>query len=94
METKESKIFRLAEIIARSLREELSETERMMLEEWLAQDERHRTLYDSFGQEKTLAEQLQLHQHIDWEGDCRQKDYCHLKASLSIRVSSRSASVI
>ena len=71
METKESKIFRLAEIIARSLREELSATERMMLEEWLAQDERHRTLYDSFGQEKTLAEQLQLHQHIDWEGDCR-----------------------
>ncbi len=35
METKESRIFRLAEIITRSLREELPAPERAMLEEWL-----------------------------------------------------------
>ena len=58
METKESRIFRLAEIITRSLREELPAPERAMLEEWLAQDERHQTLYDSFGQDEVLAEQV------------------------------------
>ncbi len=71
METKESRIFRLAEIITRSLREELPAPERAMLEEWLAQDERHQTLYDSFGQDEVLAEQVRLHRSIDWQGDCR-----------------------
>ena len=41
METKEIEIFRLSEIIARSMREELSDDERRVLDEWLAQDERH-----------------------------------------------------
>ena len=39
METKEIEIFRLSEIIARSMREELSDDERRVLDEWLAQDE-------------------------------------------------------
>ncbi len=49
METKEIEIFRLSEIIARSMREELSDDERRVLDEWLAQDERHRTMYAAFG---------------------------------------------
>ena len=48
METKEIEIFRLSEIIARSMREELSDDERRVLDEWLAQDERHRTMYAAF----------------------------------------------
>ena len=52
METKEIEIFRLSEIIARSMREELSDDERRVLDEWLAQDERHRTMYAAFGREE------------------------------------------
>ena len=58
METKEIEIFRLSEIIARSMREELSDDERRVLDEWLAQDERHRTMYAAFGREEVLAEQV------------------------------------
>lgn len=71
METKEIEIFRLSEIIARSMREELSDDERRVLDEWLAQDERHRTMYAAFGREEVLAEQVRLRQTIDWQGDCR-----------------------
>ena len=60
METKEIEIFRLSEIIARSMREELSDDERRVLDEWLAQDERHRTMYAAFGREEVLAEQVRL----------------------------------
>ena len=70
METKEIEIFRLSEIIARSMREELSDDERRVLDEWLAQDERHRTMYAAFGREEVLAEQVRLRQTIDWQGDC------------------------
>lgn len=72
METKEEKIFRLSEIIARSMREELSADERRELEEWLAQDERHRSLYASFQEEESLVKQTAGHQSIDWQQDCRQ----------------------
>ena len=72
METKEEEIFQLAEIIARSLREDISADEQGMLEEWLAQDERHRSLYASFQEEGSLIEQLSCHQGIDWQQDCRQ----------------------
>lgn len=71
METKETEIFRLSEIIARSMREELSDDERRMLDEWLTADERHRTMYAAFGREEVLAEQVRLRQTIDWQGDCR-----------------------
>ena len=64
METKEIEIFRLSEIIARSMREELSDDERRVLDEWLAQDERHRTMYAAFGREEVLAEQVRLRQTI------------------------------
>lgn len=72
METKEKKIFRLAEVIARSMREELPSNEKEELEEWLAQDKRHENLYASFRKDETLIKQTLLHQSIDWQKDCRQ----------------------
>ena len=62
METKEIEIFRLSEIIARSMREELSDDERRVLDEWLAQDERIGRVYAAFGREEVLAEQVRLRQ--------------------------------
>ncbi|MDE7074197.1 MAG: DUF4974 domain-containing protein [Odoribacter sp.] len=72
MDTKEREIFRLAEVIARSMREELSADEKKELEEWLAQNERHRKLYASFQEDETLIKQTLLHQSIDWQKACRQ----------------------
>ena len=72
METKEENIFRLSDIIARSLNTELPADDRRDLEEWLAQDERHRSLYASFQEEETLMKQTAGHQSIDWQQDYRQ----------------------
>lgn len=62
----------MAEVIARSMREELADDEKRELEEWLSQDEHHRDLYASFRKDESLIEQTALHQSIDWQRDCHQ----------------------
>lgn len=71
MAAKEKEIFRLAEIISRSIRGEISGEEQEALERWLAEDEHHRTLYASFQTEKFLETRTLLREELDWRGDCR-----------------------
>lgn len=73
MATKEREIFRLAEIISRSIHGgDISDVEHDVLEKWLAEDENHRALYASFQTEDFFEIRTLLHESIDWHGDCRQ----------------------
>lgn len=68
---KEKKIFRLAEIIGKSFREELSEEERMLLEKWLAVSENNRKQYARYQSETFLQRKRQEYAAIDWQSDYR-----------------------
>lgn len=73
MTTKEREIFRLAEIISRSIHGgDISDEEHDVLEKWLAEDENHRALYASFQTEDFFEIRALLHESVDWQGDCRQ----------------------
>lgn len=84
---KGEKIFRLAEIIAKSFREKLSEEERTLLEKWLAVSENNRKQYTRYRSEAFLQRKRQEHAAIDWQTDYRSFIAKHQlnKQSISLR---------
>ncbi|MCL2560854.1 MAG: DUF4974 domain-containing protein [Rikenellaceae bacterium] len=59
--------FRIAEIIQKSLDGAVSSAERQQLDEWLAADERHRTMYGQMQREGYLDERLAEHAQFSIE---------------------------
>lgn len=65
----EKETLRLAEILVRSFREELTSEERAVLDSWLAEDEHHQILYEQYAGEKFLKEKTDNAMRIDWQYD-------------------------
>lgn len=65
----ERDIFRLARILVRSFREQLTTEEQAELDNWLQEDEAHQQAYKRYADEKFLQEKLNEAQQIDWQQD-------------------------
>ncbi|UIR56262.1 FecR family protein [Sphingobacterium sp. SRCM116780] len=61
----ESKAFIIAEIIKKSLVEELTKEESAVLEDWKNLNHENKKLYDSFKQSQTIKNDLDMLNHID-----------------------------
>lgn len=71
MEKQENDIFKLAGIITRSFKQELSAQEHRELEKWLAESARHKEQYEEFKTIGFLKQKSQERSEIDWQKDCR-----------------------
>ena len=68
---KEKDIFRLADVIARSLEGTLSADEQRELDEWLAVSAANREKYEGFRTAGALERKSAEYQQVDWQGDCK-----------------------
>ena len=68
----EKNTFRLAEIIVRSFRTELTPEEQAVLDAWLSEDKHHEVLYKRYAGEEFLKQKQAEVREMDW-----QKDYLH-----------------
>lgn len=68
---KEKDIFRLADVIARSLEGTLSADEQRELDEWLAVSAANREKYEGFRTAGALERKSAEYLQVDWQGDCK-----------------------
>ncbi|WP_455508657.1 FecR family protein [Butyricimonas paravirosa] len=68
---KEKDIFRLADLIARSLTETLSIEEQKELDAWLAISPANREKYEGFRAIGALRKKSEEYLQVDWQGDCK-----------------------
>lgn len=65
----EKEIFRLAKILIKSYREELTEDEQEILDQWLNEADHHRDLYNRYNSDDFLARRMQAGSEINWQQD-------------------------
>ena len=68
----EKKIFRLAELLVKSFREDLSPEEQEIFDQWIKESPRNRELYERYKTSEFLEFKLKQARPIDWQGDCRE----------------------
>ncbi len=68
----EKKIFRLAELLVKSFREDLSPGEQDILDRWIKESPRNRKLYERYKTTGFLESKIEQARSIDWQADCQE----------------------
>ena len=64
-----SKIFKLAKLLAKFIRNEVSDDEKNVIEEWMQSSPSNRVLFERFKDDQNLVKRIALYDKINWQED-------------------------